>query len=107
MSAFNVVDSSGWGSYVPDSYVANYPRADFAAVFYNLSTTAQMQAAVDLAQQRNFGYVFASDASGANPYDTLPSYWTAETSYVASVPEPSAWVMLVGGLGSLLLFRRR
>jgi len=88
-------NGSGWGGYATDSYVANYPRPDFAAVFYNLSTTAQMQAAVDLAQQRNFGYVFATDATGANPYDTLPSYWTAETSYVASVPEPSSAVLLV------------
>ncbi|MEI8341895.1 MAG: spherulation-specific family 4 protein [Verrucomicrobiota bacterium] len=99
-------NGSGWGSYVTDSYVANYPRSSFAAVFYNLSTTAQMQAAVDLAQQRNFGYVFATDATGANPYDTLPTYWTAETSYVASVPEPTGAALLVLG-GFLILCLRR
>jgi len=48
---------SGWGSYATDSYVANYPNSSFAAIFYNLSTTAQMEEAIDLAQQRNLlGY---------------------------------------------------
>jgi hypothetical protein len=98
---------SGWNAYVPDSYVANHAPSSFAAIFYNLSTVAQMQAAITLAQQRNFGYVFATDASGSNPYDTLPSYWTAETSYVAGVPEPGTLGMFAVGLGSLFAFRRR
>jgi hypothetical protein len=94
-------NGSGWSSYTTDGYVTNYPRSKFAAIVYNLSTAAQMQSAVELAAQRDFGYVFATNDHGANPYDTLPSYWTSEVSYVASVPEPSSAAML--GLGSLFL----
>lgn len=80
---------SDWNSYVPDSYVTDYPSSDFAAIFYNLPTASDMESAIDLAVQRNFGYVFATDGTGSNPYDTLPSYWATETAYIASVPEPS------------------
>jgi len=95
---------SGWDSYATDGYVANYPRSDFAAVFYNLSSTAEMESAVNLAQERNFGYVFATDGTGANPYNSLPSYWTAEVNYVAGVPEPSG--MALAGIGALWLVWR-
>jgi hypothetical protein len=98
-------NGSGWNNYAADSYVANYPRSHFASIFYNLGTESQMKSAVDLAVQRNFGYVFATNDSGANPYDTLPSYWTSEVSYVASVPEPSA--ALMAGLGMLWFIGRR
>lgn len=33
--------------------------------------------------------------------------YKASTGVLTAVPEPSTWVMLVGGLGSLLAFRRR
>jgi len=92
---------TGWESYATDGYVANYSRSRFAASFYDLSTTAEMESAVNLAQERNFGYVFATDGTGANPYDALPSYWNEEVSYVASVPEPST--MVLAGLGVLWL----
>lgn len=74
-----------------------------------ISTVDQMKQAIDLAYQRNVGYVYVTDdspAGGANPFDSLPSYWTQEVTYVASVPEPgSAWAAFAGF--ALVLLRRR
>jgi Spherulation-specific family 4/PEP-CTERM motif len=95
---------TGWDTYATDGYVANFPRTRFAMIAYNLATAAQMRSALDLAASRNFGYVFATDDSGANPYDTLPSYWASEVSHAASVPEPAAAALL--GLGAFALMRR-
>ncbi len=99
---------TGWPAYVPDSYVANYTRNHFAALDLGVGTAAQMQQAVNLAHARNAGYIYVtndSPAGGANPFDTLPSYWAQEVAYVASVPEPGAAALAFLGLG--LLGRRR
>jgi hypothetical protein len=92
-------NGSGWDTYATDSYVATQSRTHFAMIAYNLAADAQMRAAIDLAQARNFGYVFATDDTGANPYDTLPSYWTSEVAYVATVPEPTTSALLALGAG--------
>lgn len=102
-------DTNGWMTYKPDAYVANYPRLRFAAVMLNIPTAAQMRSAVDLAAQRNVGYVFVTDDTTPNPYDTLPSYWKEEVNYVASVPEPDVGALLTlsGGVIALLFVTQR
>jgi hypothetical protein len=105
-------NTSGWSSYVPDSYVGNYGRERFSALMLNVPSVARMKSAVDLAVQRNVGYVYVTDdnilaAPNDNPFDRLPSYWTTEVSYVASVPEPgSAGLALAGGVFALRRRRR-
>ena len=43
-----------------------------------------MRAAVDIAVRRNIGYVYVTDDAGANPWDSLPAYWTPLVDYVAA-----------------------
>ena len=48
-----------------------------------------MHGAIDLAVQRNVGYVYFTDdailaAPNDNPFDRLPTYWQDEVNYVAS-----------------------
>jgi hypothetical protein len=97
-------NTSGWSGYVPDSYVVNYSNQKFAGLFLNIPTVAGMEAAVDLAVERNIGYVFATNDTTPNPFNSLPSYWADEVAYVASVPEPSALAFCA--VGALLALRR-
>jgi hypothetical protein len=59
----------GWAlSYTPDR---------FAHTIY-ATPEAALADALNLAQQRNAGYVYVTDLAGPDPYQGLPSYWTAE-----------------------------
>ncbi len=104
---------TGWSSYVPDAYVANYSRNRFSALCLEIPTTAAMRTAVDLAHQRNVGYLYVTDDTPGvngfgNPFDSLPSYWAVDVSYLASIPEPSAWLLLcIGIVGCALAPGRR
>jgi len=75
-------NGSGWPGYTPDGYVQNYPAHRFAMLAYNVANTATMRTYVDLARTRNIGYVYVTNDGGANPWDTLPSYWSALVDYV-------------------------
>jgi hypothetical protein len=105
-------NTQGWANYTPDEYIGNHPSSRFSALMLNVPTEAGMRAAVDLAVQRNIGYVYVTDdtilaAPNQNPFDRLPTYWTSEVSYVASVPEPASTAFGVAGLSILLSHRRR
>jgi hypothetical protein len=76
-------NGSGWPGYVPDAYVRNYPANRFAMLAYNVVDATTMRSYVDLAKARNIGYVYITNDGGDNPWDTLPSYWTALVDYVA------------------------
>ncbi|MBK7978317.1 MAG: spherulation-specific family 4 protein [Deltaproteobacteria bacterium] len=77
-------NGSGWSSYAPDPYVASYSDERFAALGYGITDVPTMQHFVDLAVQRNVGYVFVTDDTLPNPWDSLPPYWTDEVSYIAA-----------------------
>ncbi len=72
----------GWPAYVPDAYVTNYPPERFCALLYNVTNETVMRQYVDLAVQRNIGYIYVANDKGANPWDTIPSYWTNLVNYV-------------------------
>lgn len=98
-------NTSGWAGYTPDSFLGNYSANRFAGLMLNVPTIAQMHSAIDLAVQRNVGYVYVTDdnilpSPNENPFDRLPTYWQDEVSYVASVPEPASLGLL--GLGMLV-----
>lgn len=63
-------------------WVRDYPAARFAHTIYG-TPEGDVSSAVQLSRQRNAGYLFITPDSGANPYDTLPSYWPAEHAAVA------------------------
>lgn len=74
--------NSLWAGYATPSYVAARSSTDFATIVFNSATTSTMSAAVSLAKSRNFGYIYVTDDKGGNPYDKIPTYWSAETAAV-------------------------
>lgn len=58
-------------------WALSYPPSRFAHTIY-ATPEAALANALNLAQQRNAGYVYVTDLTGSDPYQGLPSYWTAE-----------------------------
>jgi hypothetical protein len=86
-------------AYVADAWTAGQDRSRFAHLVYDVPGSTAMLSVIDTAISHNVGHVYVTDDRGANPWDTLPSYWAAETARVAAVPEPSSWAALIAGLG--------
>lgn len=79
---------SAYAGATPDAYVANYPSTRFAMIAFDQPGSAGMVSDLELALSRNTGIVYVTDDREVlpdfNPYDTLPSYWSAEVNAVAS-----------------------
>jgi hypothetical protein len=104
--------ASAYPGAVPPSWTSNYSANHFANIIHTEPTVAGMLADLQLAQQRNVGWVYVTDDPDAppffNPYDRLPSYWDQEVAAIAATaaPEPSSvWLLATGAVA--LLARRR
>lgn len=79
--------------YVDIPWVHKYPPDRFWHIIYGLDTD-QIPAALQLAKQRNAGWVYLTRETG-NPYASPPDYWAAEAGAVeqqaVQVPFASAW----------------
>ena len=77
-------NGTNYGSFTPSSWVANYPAQQFVHLPYGVATATTMSNYVGLAVSRNAGWIYITDDTLPNPYDTLPSYWTNEVNLVQS-----------------------
>jgi len=98
-----------YAGYEADAWTQTQDASRFAHLVYEVPDAAAMQAVIARARAMNVGHVYVTDDDISNPWDTLPSYWAAQTAAVAAVPEPSAWATLAAGLGLIgaRLRRRR
>jgi len=78
-------NGTGYGPFTPPGWVTNHLARQFANIAYNVGDATTMSNDVGLAVSRNAGWVFFTDATGANPYDRLPLYWTNEVSLIQSL----------------------
>jgi len=98
-----------YAGYAADAWTQTQDASRFAHLVYEVPDADAMQAVIARARAMNVGHVYITDDDISNPWDTLPSYWAAQTAAVAAVPEPSAWATLAAGLGLIgaRLRRRR
>jgi hypothetical protein len=91
-------------NYVDFAWVHQYPPDRFWHIVYGMAKD-QLQGALDLAKQRNAGWVYLTQETG-NPYDSPPRYWRAEAAAVdqqaVQAPFASAWPDSVDGQGARL-----
>lgn len=101
--------AAAYAGYEADTWTRMQDASRFAHLVYAVPDAAAMQAVIARARAMNVGHVYVTDDDISNPWDTLPSYWAAETAAVAAVPEPSVWATLAAGLGLIgtVLRRRR
>jgi hypothetical protein len=80
-------------NYVDYPWVHQYPPDRFWHIVYGMGKD-QIQSALDLAKQRNAGWVYLTGEI-ANPYDSPPRYWADEAAAVAQqavqAPFATAW----------------
>ena len=91
--------ASAYSTYTPASWTSTYSPGHFANIVYGEPTTAGMLNDLQLAQANNAGYVYVTDDTLPNPYDSLPSYWDQEVAAIAetATPEPSSLALLAAG----------
>lgn len=84
MEIVDIVETYEWfydrypATEFPD-WIYDYPAARFAHVVYHTpSDEATLQSVLDLARQRNAGYIYITDRDISELYQTLPSYWESK-----------------------------
>lgn len=65
------------------SWVFSYPASKFTHLVHATSTSKNMKDAIlTKSKSRNAGNVYVTNDVLPNPWDTLPSYWSTELSYI-------------------------
>lgn len=67
--------AAAYDGYVPSAWNFVYPRRHFCHLAHTQLTVAGMAEQLWLARQRNAGWIFITDDTLGNPWDTLPAYW--------------------------------
>ena len=82
--------STGYAQYMPDPWTQTRPAISFSHLCYAVAGVATMTNYVQLAVTRNAGYIYVTDDSGSNPWDSLPSYWEMEVAFVEQLNREAA-----------------
>jgi hypothetical protein len=81
---FETDGPSGFPTWAPPAWTANYPAGKFYVLPYN-SSAANMTGFVARAAANNVGWIYVTDDTLNNPWDTLPSYFETLVSAAAGV----------------------
>ena len=73
---------TGYPALIVDGWVTKHLAQQFSHLPYNAPSATTMTNYVNLAASRNAGWIYATDDTLPNPWNTLPTYWTNEVSYV-------------------------
>jgi Spherulation-specific family 4 len=87
-----MVFENTYASYVSlqvPGWVHKYPATRFAYVIYGTSGS-QLASAISLAQKRHAGFVYVTNGTGLERYDSLPGYWSREDAIIAGCAATNA-----------------
>ncbi|MCP4366638.1 MAG: hypothetical protein GY797_00780 [Deltaproteobacteria bacterium] len=77
-------NTSNKSTYQPDDALQTYPAERFAMLIHTVTDVETMKSSIDAALQHNIGYVYLTNDTMPNPWDTLPEFWNEEIEYIAS-----------------------
>jgi hypothetical protein len=77
--------NAGYPALVVDRWVTNHLARQFSHLPYNAPSAATMTNYIILAASRNAGWIYVTEDTLPNPWDTLPAYWTNEVNYLRSL----------------------
>lgn len=63
-------------------WAADLPADRFAVLLYKVKSADAMRSALTACRGHRAGFVYVTDADGANPWDRLPVYWAEELATV-------------------------
>jgi Spherulation-specific family 4 len=66
--------AAAYEAWTPPGWIAAHPPERFAHLVHTTPEHA-LARVCELAGERGAGFLYATDDSGANPWDSLPSYW--------------------------------
>ncbi len=75
--------ADGFGAWKPPAWAKKYGPRRFAALAYKVVGVEQMRKYVGAAAEKGVGWLYVTDAAGANPWDRLPAYWEEEVAAVS------------------------
>jgi hypothetical protein len=78
-------DNAGYPALVVDGWVTKHLARQFSHLPYNAPSANTMTNYINLAASRNVGWIYVTDDTLPNPWDTLPAYWTNEVNYIRSL----------------------
>jgi hypothetical protein len=78
-------DGRVWPTTTSPGYADDYSPEHSAMLAHTIPGTYTMRSMIDLALARDIGYVYVTDDTLPNPYDSLPWYWQDEIDYIASI----------------------
>ena len=71
----------------PPAWVYTLTASRFALLVHTAPDISAMKRAIDLGNMRHYGYIYITNDMGANPWDTLPSYWQDMVHYIKQLNE--------------------
>lgn len=77
--------ASGYDSYTPSSWNANYPSDRLAHLVHTQSDAASALDNIDQAFNQNAGLIYVTDDVLGNPWDRLPTYWDQHVAKVKAI----------------------
>jgi hypothetical protein len=75
--------NTGFDSWTPSSWTSKYDRSNFYVIPYNRQP-GEWLTAVNRAASLNVGWIYCTDATLPNPYNTLPSYFEEMCNYLVT-----------------------
>jgi hypothetical protein len=64
------------------NWMKGQPPGKFAYIIFGVTTAAKMRRILAKAQERNVGFIFVTNDTLPNPFDSLPAYWVDECTFV-------------------------
>jgi hypothetical protein len=83
-------NGTGYTNFAPAAWTQRYPTHHFATLLYAVADADAMQTNLNLAAAKRAGYIYITDDTLSNPWNRLPTYWSAEVAAIELINREAA-----------------